>query len=70
MAQDHIIDKLNKQNNMSRFQSFTEREKKMLAEALWRRQRCFIAGDRMFKDYEELLNEVLEEIDYIPGKLL
>ncbi len=42
----------------------------MLAEALWRRQRCFIAGDRMFKDYEELLNEVLEEIDYIPGKLL
>jgi len=53
-----------------RFKDFTEREKKMLAEALWRRQRCFIAGDRMFKDYELLLNEVLGEVDYIPGRIL
>ena len=32
----------------------------MFAEALWRRQRCFIAGDRMFKDYEQLLDVVLK----------
>ena len=53
-----------------RFEQFTEEEKRMFAEALWRRQRCFIAGDRMFKNYEALLNEVLEEIDYLPGKVL
>jgi hypothetical protein len=53
-----------------RFDQFTEEEKRMFAEALWRRQRCFIAGDRMFKNYEALLNEVLEEIDYLPGKVL
>ena len=53
-----------------RFDQFTEEEKRMVAEALWRRQRCFIAGDRMFKNYEALLNEVLEENDYLPGKVL
>ena len=53
-----------------RFDQFTEEEKRMFAEALWRRQRCFIAGDRMFKNYEALLNEVLEEIDYLPGRVL
>ena len=53
-----------------RFDQFTEEEKRMFAEALWRRQRCFIAGDKMFKNYEALLNEVLEEIDYLPGKVL
>jgi|TARA_R100000084_G_scaffold41576_1_gene16952 hypothetical protein len=53
-----------------RFDGFDEREKRMLAEALWRRQRCFIAGDKMFKSYEALLNEVLEGLDYLPGKVL
>ena len=52
-----------------RFDGFNEKEKRMLAEALWRRQRCFIAGDRMFRDYEVLLNEVLEEIEYVPGRV-
>jgi len=56
----------------NRFQNFTEQEKRMFAEALWRRQRCFIAGDRMFKSYEKLLDEVLstEGFDYLPGKVL
>ena len=54
----------------NRFQNFTEQEKRMFAEALWRRQRCFIAGDRMFKSYEKLLDEVLEGLDYLPGKVL
>ena len=55
-----------------RFDQFTEEEKRMFAEALWRRQRCFIAGDRMFKSYEKLLDEVLstEGFDYLPGKVL
>ena len=53
-----------------RFDQFTEEEKRLFAEALWRRQRCFIAGDRMFKNYEALLNEVLTDFDYIPGKVL
>ena len=55
---------------MSRFEDFTDKEKRMFAEALWRRQRCFVAGDRMFRDYEKVLNEVLEEIDYITGRVL
>ena len=53
-----------------RFDQFTQEEKRMFAEALWRRQRCFIAGDRMFKNYEELLDELLNDFDYIPGKVL
>tara|TARA_R100001509_G_scaffold21465_1_gene11225 strand:- start:275 stop:439 length:165 start_codon:yes stop_codon:yes gene_type:complete len=53
-----------------RFDQFTVEEKRLFAEALWRRQRCFIAGDRMFKNYEALLNEVLVDFDYIPGKVL
>ena len=53
-----------------RFDQFTEEEKRLFAESLWRRQRCFIAGDRMFKNYESLLNEVLTDFDYIPGKVL
>ena len=55
---------------MGRFKDFTEEEQRMLAEAIWRRQRCFIAGDRMFKSYENLLNEVLEDFNYVPGSLL
>ena len=53
---------------MSRFTQFTEQERRMLAEATWRRQRVFIAGDKQFKDYGKLLNEILEDIDYVPGR--
>ncbi len=55
---------------MSRFKDFTEEEHRMLAEALWKKQRSFIAGDRMFKLYEKLLNEVLDQVDYVPGRVL
>ena len=55
---------------MSRFKDFTEEEHRMLAEALWKKQRSFIAGDRMFKLYEKLLNEVLDQIDYVPGRVI
>jgi len=55
---------------MNRFDQFTEEEKRKLAEAVWRRQRCFIAGDRQFNEYGKILNEVLEGLDYIPGRIL
>ena len=56
---------------MSRFKNFTEEEKRMLAEATWRRQRVFISGDKQFKEYGLLLDEILESLDdYVPGRIL
>jgi len=55
---------------MSRFTQFTEEEKRRLAEAVWRRQRCFIAGDKQFNEYGEILNEILEGIEYVPGRIV
>jgi hypothetical protein len=55
---------------MNRFDQFTEQERRMFAESIWRRQRSFIAGDRQFKEYGELLNEVLESIEYRPGRIV
>jgi len=55
---------------MSRFTQFTEQERGMLAEAIWRRQRCFIAGDKQFNEYGKILEEILEGIDYIPGRVV
>ena len=49
---------------------FTYEERRMLAEAVWKRQRAFIAGDRQFREYEKLLNEILEGIDYVPGSIV
>ena len=49
---------------MSRFTQFTEDEKRMFAEAIWRRQRCFIAGDKQFNEYGKMLDEILEGIEY------
>ena len=54
-----------------RFDQFTEEERRMFAEALWRRQRSFISGDRQFNDYGNLLEEVLESLkDYTPGRIV
>jgi len=56
---------------MNRFTQFSELEKRMLAEATWRRQRCFIAGDKQFSEYGVLLDEILDSLeDYIPGKII
>jgi len=55
---------------MDRFEGFSEQEKRMLAEAVWRRQRCFIAGDKQFREYGSLLDEILNGIDYNPGKVV
>ena len=45
-----------------------EIELKLIADALWMRQRCFIAGDKKFKDYGEILDEILKDINYIPKR--
>ena len=56
---------------MNRFENFTEEEKRKLAEAVWRRQRNFIAGDKQFQDYGLLLDEILDNLgDYIPGRMI
>ena len=49
--------------------TFTEEQVKMLADAVWMRQRCFIAGDRKFKEYGAILDQVLEDINYTPSRV-
>ena len=46
----------------------TEDQIKLLADALWMRQRCFIAGDKRFKEYGKMLDELLEGMDYTPSR--
>jgi hypothetical protein len=54
-----------------KYENLTEDEKKMLAEAVWRRQRSFIAGDKQFNAYGKILDEILNSLDdYVPGKIL
>jgi len=52
---------------MERFKGFSDYELKLLADAVWMRQRRFIAGDRRFREYGEILDEIGEKIDYVPG---
>ena len=55
---------------MTRTEQFTREERRLLAEAVWRRQRSFIAGDKKFREYGELLDELLDGMDYVPGSLV
>lgn len=48
--------------------SLSEEKIKLLADAIWMRQRCFVAGDRRFKEYGSMLEELLEGMDYTPGR--
>ena len=48
--------------------SLSEDQIKLLADALWMRQRCFIAGDRRFKEYGIMLNDILGDLDYTPSR--
>jgi hypothetical protein len=54
----------------TRFETFSRKEREMLAEAIWRRQRCYIAGDKLFNEYGKMLSEVLDKMDYMPGRVL
>ena len=55
---------------MERFKGLTEYELKLLADAVWVRQRHHIAGDRKFKEYGVLLDEIQKVVDYQPGVFL
>lgn len=57
-------------DGMERFKDFSEYELKLLADAVWSRQRHFIAGDRRFKEYGAILNEIQELVNYKPGIFL
>jgi hypothetical protein len=48
--------------------TFTEEQIKLLADALWMRQRCFVAGDRRFKEYGAMLDTLLEGMEYTPKR--
>jgi len=46
----------------------SEDQIKLLADAVWMRQRCFVAGDRRFKEYGAMLDTLLEDMDYVPNR--
>mgnify|MGYP001162343459 FL=1 len=49
--------------------NFTEQEVELLIDAVWMRQRQFIAGDRRFQDYGKLLSEfMMQKPGYVPGQ--
>jgi len=48
--------------------SLSEDQIKLLADAIWMRQRCFIAGDKRFKEYGQILDELLEDMNYVPSR--
>ena len=48
--------------------TLSEDQIKLLADAVWMRQRCFIAGDKRFKEYGRILEELLEGVDYTPSR--
>ena len=54
-------------DTMERFKDFSDYELQLLADAIWMRQRRFIAGDRRFKEYGVILDEIRERINYVPG---
>jgi len=48
--------------------TLTEDQVKLLADAVWMRQRCFIAGDKRFKEYGTMLQDILGDLDYTPSR--
>jgi hypothetical protein len=46
----------------------SEDQIKLLADAVWMRQRCFVAGDKRFKEYGAMLDTLLEGMDYVPTR--
>ena len=55
---------------MERFNEFSDYELKLLADAVWVRQRHYIAGDRKFKEYGAILDELQKLVNYQPGAFL
>ena len=55
---------------MERFNGLSDYELRLLADAVWVRQRHHIAGDRKFKEYGALLDEIQKLVNYQPGAFL
>ena len=48
---------------------FSKQEVELLIDAVWMRQRQFIAGDKRFREYGVLLDEFMSRNpDYVPGQ--
>ena len=45
-------------------QQFTNEELELMIDAIWKRQRCFIAGDRRFKEYGAILEKLRGMLPY------
>jgi len=43
---------------------FTNEELELMIDAIWKRQRCFIAGDRRFKEYGAILRKLRGLLPY------
>ena len=43
---------------------FTNEELELMIDAIWRRQRCFIAGDRRFREYGAILDKMRGMLPY------
>ena len=49
--------------------NFTDQEIELLIDAVWMRQRSFIAGDKRFREYSNLLEQFMKQKpDYTPGQ--
>jgi len=48
--------------------SLSEDQIKLLADAIWMRQRCFVAGDKRFREYGVMLDVLLEGMNYTPSR--
>ena len=59
-----------KEVSMERFNGLSDYELRLLADAVWVRQRHHIAGDRKFKEYGALLDEIQKLVNYQPGVFL
>lgn len=55
---------------MEKFKGFSDYELRLLADAVWVRQRHHIAGDRKFKEYGALLDDIQKIVNYKPGTFL
>ena len=49
------------------FTSLSDHERRLLIDAVWMRQRAYIAGDRMFNEYGRLLDDLRVGFEnYVP----
>tara|TARA_B100000609_G_C17206629_1_gene431323 strand:- start:510 stop:683 length:174 start_codon:yes stop_codon:yes gene_type:complete len=45
-------------NQCDEERNFDKEDYRLILDALWKRQRCYIAGDKMFKHYGSIISEV------------